>query len=198
MLTFSTKGLALLLCALLFLLSACAKSGNVEDFLWPEREGEYYRVLRNWSRRDEIYMGLEGQISAVATLKSNKWRQAYVREKKEVYSWTKEKVNSFSRTMRENARRNTEFFLGLHGSEKEYSELDFQSSLWRVYVRTAQGKQVSPMEIREVDTPLAEQSRFFPYVNRWKQTYILRFPKVEEKDISLIITGPAGKLDLNW
>lgn len=180
------------------MLTACNDARQVESFLWPESEGVYYRVVKEWTRSDEVYSGFEGQVSAVATLKSRDWRRAYVQEKSTVFHWTAEKKENFARTMQDNAERNTEFFLALHGSDKDHARLKYDSSLWDVFVQTDEGERVYPMGIREVDTPPAELSHFFPYVTRWKKTYTLTFPKVREKDISLIITGPAGKLDLHW
>jgi len=181
-----------------FMLTACNDARQVESFLWPESEGAYYRVVKKWTRSDVVYSGFEGQVSAVATLKSREWRRAYVQEKSTVFHWTAEKKENFAQTMQDSAERNTEFFVALHGSDKDHARLEYDSSLWDVFIRTARGERVYPMGIREVDTPPAESSHFFPYVTRWKKTYTLTFPKVREKDISLVITGPAGKLDLHW
>ncbi|MFP4168846.1 MAG: hypothetical protein ACLFSY_08395 [Desulfonatronovibrionaceae bacterium] len=181
-----------------FFVAACSGGRQLESVLWPETGGEYYPVVKKWTRVDESYTGMEGQVSAVATLKTREWRRAYTREKSALFHWDEEKKERFARTMQENAKKNTEFFLAVHGSDKDHAQLEYNSQLWEVFLNTADGERVYPLGIREVETPLAEQVHFFPYVNRWKKTYTLTFPKVREQGVSLIITGPAGKLALNW
>ena len=182
-----------------FLLPSCGtKTEGIENFLWPDSEGAYFDALREWTRRDVIYTGMEGQISVVATLKSRAWRTAYIKEKAKVYHWSGEKKQSFSRTMFSNLKKNTEFTLAIQGSESDFSRLKFNRSLWNVFVLTADNNRFHPLEIRELDNPATEHAHFFPYINRWNKVYNLRFPKVNEEGLSLIIAGPAGKFKLVW
>ncbi|MGM0609942.1 MAG: hypothetical protein ACQES5_02520 [Thermodesulfobacteriota bacterium] len=193
-----SNGLLFFLC-FLFLLPACGgKTEGIRTFLWPESEGAYYKALREWTRRDVLYLGMEEQVSVVATLKSHAWRTAYIKEKASVYHWSREKEQSFSRTMFSNLKKNTEFTLAIHGSENDFNRLKFNRSLWNIFVLTADNNRVYPLEIRELENPVTEHAHFFPYINRWNKVYNLRFPKVNEESLSLIIAGPAGKFKLVW
>jgi hypothetical protein len=57
---------------------------------------------------------------------------------------------------------------------------------------------IAPLEIRELNFMKMDTEFMFPFFNRWQKFYRLRFPRQTSESVSLIFTGPSGKLTLSW
>ncbi|MFW5731068.1 MAG: hypothetical protein ACOCPN_01550 [Desulfonatronovibrionaceae bacterium] len=170
---------------------------QAEHFLWPDSDDPYLRITRKWSASRNIYSGLETRLIAHVTYKSPDWTRAYARKKARVYGLdpeeTQESLQIFSRHLEEE----TEFFVSLYSPQPKATELGFKDSAWKVYLQTAQGRR-EPLEIREVHQSLVTLQPFFPYVEKWHQNYVLRFPGSSPESAALVLTGPQGRAEFIW
>jgi hypothetical protein len=186
----------LLVLSFLFLLGGCLDN-KAAQFLWPDLDDPYVSVTREWTRSDSVYSGVETEIIVQATIKSRHWQKAYIQKKSEVYSLTVREQEELSTKMAVSSQRETEIFLSLFSPKSDQAGIRFNDPLWSIFIKD-QDKKIYPLEIRPLRQPLAKTRTFYPYVQQWRQNYILRFPIPIQDSLTLIMAGPLGRIELNW
>jgi len=182
---------------LLAFLAGC-QDRNLTKHLWPDLHDPYVRVVNEWTRKGAIHSGLDTELIAYATLKSPEWMDAYVQKKAADFDLSSEEREQLYQDHQKSLERETEIFLALaKGAGTRRERLRFDDPMWSVYLQHGDEK-IYPLEIREVRDPLARLQAYYPYVNRWQDHYVLRFPPVQEKPLDLIMTGPLGRIRLGW
>ena len=183
--------------ALFFFLAGCQEQ-RVAGYLWPDLDDPYMQLTEDWTRKGALHTGLETDLIAYATLKSPQWMEAYARKRAEDFALTDNEKNKLIHDLREALQKETEIFLALFRGERVRTmRLRFDDPLWSVFLVQEENK-IYPLEIRQSRQPLARLEAYYPYANRWQDHYELRFPQVREGPLTLVITGPLGRIELNW
>ncbi len=188
---------SLVLCLLVLLLASGCAENRAAHFLWPDLDDPYSQVVRDWTRTGSIYSGLETEFLANATLKSNEWRQAYVDKKAQVYSLTPKDRQYLEERLKASSQTETEIFLSVFSPITEQSRIIFNDPLWSIFIEHGD-QRVLPLETRHVRQPLAKTRVFYPYVRQWRQNYILRFPLPTPDAVVMVMSGPLGRIELEW
>ncbi len=182
---------------LLFFLAGCEEH-RVAGYLWPDLDDPYIQVTEEWTRKGALHTGLETDLIAYATLKSPHWMETYARKRALDYGLTDKEKKKLTQDLQEALQRETEFFLALFKGERARTmRLRFDDPLWSVFLLQEE-KKIYPLEIRQSRQPLARLEAYYPYANRWQDHYELRFPPVRESPLILVITGPLGRIEMNW
>ncbi|RQD74997.1 hypothetical protein [Desulfonatronospira sp. MSAO_Bac3] len=181
---------------LVLLLAGC-RGHKAAEFLWPDLGDPYVQTTNEWTRKDSLHSGLDTEIIARATYKSPEWMQAYIKKRAEVYGLTSDEKEQLRQNLEDSLEHETRFFLALAKGHKARGSLKFDDPLWSIFL-LHEGRKIYPLEIRESREPLAKLESFYPYVNRWQDHYVLRFPPVNGDSIDLVMSGPLGRVELNW
>lgn len=181
---------------MLFFIPGC-RDGKAVNFLWPELDDQYIETTRQWTRTGNIHSGFETEIIVHATYKSKDWLEAYSQKKAQFFAETAQEKDDTREILFKNHERESEFFLSMYSPKNEQARLKFDDSLWSIFVLEGDQK-IYPLEIRPVREPLARIQGFFPHVRQWHNNYILRFPGELGDAFSMIITGPLGRIELDW
>ncbi len=193
-------------CALAFLallaVSACSQVQRIKpvDLLWPDLNDPYQQTTRAWTRSQAIYSGIDTEFLATATLLAEPWRKAYVQRYAEVYSLPGDKAQAFRMDQLAAMQKHTEIILALSGPKRELTRLGYRDSKWRVFM-AKDGEQHAPLEIAPLDGevwPPAKLKAFFPYWRRWQRFYRLRFDLLPPGPSTLVMSGPAGRVEFQW
>ena len=193
---------ALLALLAILALSACSQDYRIKpvDLLWPDLNDPYQQTTRAWTRSQAIYSGIDAEFLATATLLSEPWRKAFAQRYAEVYSLPPAEAQAFRMDQLAAMAKHTEVILALSGPKRELTELDFRDSRWRVFI-LANGDQHAPLEIAPLDEdvwPPAKLEVFFPYWKRWQHFYSLRFDILPPGPATLVMSGPAGRVEFQW
>ena len=185
-----------ILLVLALLLAGC-RGHKAAEFLWPDLGDPYLQTTNEWTRQDSLHSGLDTEIISRATYKSPEWMQAYITRRAEVYGLTSDEKEQLRQNLEESLEHETRFFLALAKGHKARGSLKFDDPLWSIFL-LHEGKKIYPLEIRESREPLAKLEAFYPYVNRWQDHYVLKFPPVNGDFIDLVMSGPLGRIELSW
>lgn len=168
--------------------------------IWPGLGDPYIQATRDWTRDAELTDGIDVRVKASATLKSRAWREAYVKRYAETYALTEEER---AKLLDDQMRAHSEYIdvvLAMSGESSKLSSEWFRDPLWRIFASLS-GKRIYLSEIRPLardDWPPEKLKAFFPYHNRWRKFYELRFPRPAEGPFSLTVAGPAGEMLFSW
>jgi len=203
------------LAAALLFTGGCANVTHVVENASPFFTETYKPVCEAWSRDARIYRGLEVELIATATYKSEEYRRAYTDEYAEAYQLTAEQKEDFLQDQLEALTRGHEFVMASFVSLEQWDDFHRVDSMWKIYLVNDQEDRVVPVEIRQfkrqgkVRRRDSVKSHFLPYDTPWKSVYTIRFPcnvpgttrplvSDETKSFKLIITSVLGTAQMEW
>ncbi len=186
----------------LLALLACSQGATIKtvDLLWPDLGDPYQQTTKAWTRSQAIYKGINAEFLATATLLSEPWRKAYAARYAEVYFLPQAEAEAFRLDQLAAGHKHIEVVLALSSPRKGLAKLDYRDPQWRVFL-LAGGQQLAPLEIApmEGDTwPDTKLEAFFPYWKRWQHFYRLRFDRPPSGPLTLVMSGPAGRVEFQW
>lgn len=174
--------------------------GKTADLLWPDVDSPYMRLAREWTRKGAVYSGIDTEFTAVATLKSWAWRKGFVERHAQTYSLSAREAAGFLEDQKRAHARCSEIVLSLSSPKTENVKLKLKDSSWRVFAVQG-GKKIYPLEIRPLERDVWPASRlevFFPYFRPWQKFYCLRFEPFKAGPVTLVASGPAGRVEFFW
>jgi hypothetical protein len=171
---------------------------------------DYERVLRRWTRSDQLVKldELDNVLTVTATYESWDFRWAYVVRYAEDYRLTVDQRRALLERSLVESRREHEFFVALYAQRYKWSDLTKENPAWIVRLIDDVGSETVPLEIAAIKDPGAIELTYFPYTSPWRRVYRLRFP-VSRSDgqptisrtarwFGLRFTGPQGHDELIW
>jgi hypothetical protein len=188
---------------------SCASLNSFVESAGPYHTDTYERVCNEWTREARIHRGLEVDLIASATFKSEEFRKAYADEFAEAYRLTPEKKKRFVEDQLEAAADGHEFLIASFVPEEKWDDFDKANSMWKLYLVNDQNERLVPLEVRRIRRMDAVTPHFFPYITPWKSVFKVRFPRnipiadrpiVDEntKGITLVITSVLGTTEMGW
>lgn len=192
------------------LLSGCAALKSVG--ISPQESGraQYLAVLRNWTRKSDVYKDLSAVMYVRATYYSPPFIKEYAKEYARNYMLNEKAYRQKLDTLSEDYKKSTSFMVSFYVPDNAYNNLDSPHSIWMVYLVNDRGQAVMPESIKPVKQKLAYIRSFFPYAAKWSKQYIVKFPLYYDKEsktpflgpgaksLKLVITGVNGKASLEW
>jgi hypothetical protein len=171
---------------------------------------DYERVLRRWTRSDQLVKldELDNVLTATATYESWDFRWAYVVRYAEDYRLTVEQRRALLERSLAESRREHQFFLALYAQRHKWSDLTKENPAWIVRLIDDVGSETVPLEIATIKDPGAIELTYFPYTTPWRMVYRLHFPVTRSDGqptispnatwFGLRFTGPQGHDELVW
>jgi hypothetical protein len=171
---------------------------------------DYERVLRRWTRSDELVKldELDNVLTVTATYESWDFRWAYVVRYTEDYRLTVEQRRALLERSLAESQREHQFFLALYAQRHKWSDLTKENPAWIVRLIDDVGSETVPLEITAIKDPGAIELTYFPYTTPWRLVYRLRFPVTRNDGqptisrnarwFGLRFTGPQGHEELVW
>ncbi len=181
--------------------AACQNSArDAADVLWPDLNDPYVRITRDWTRSEAVYDGVNLSFAATATLESSLWRRAYSAKHSAIYGQTEAEQGALLADQEYAASSATEFVLALAAPQTGADRLSLRDERFKVFALSGENK-LYPLEIRPMERefwPEDKLAAFFPYANRWRSFYSVRFEPIQPGPLRLVVTGPAGRAELFW
>jgi len=173
---------------------------SAQEVLWPDLSGPYVSATRDWTRTDAVYDGVDLAFAATATAQTLGWRQAFVQRSAEVYGLTAPEADKLLGEQTAAFEAGSEFFLALESPTLDVSRLSVRDERFKVFALQGENK-LYPLEIRRLKVkawPESKLEAFFPYYNRWQTFYGVRFEQLAPGPVTLVVSGPAGRVALAW
>lgn len=191
----------LILIVAVLVMTACRLTDRApEDCLWPDLNDPYVLSCKEWTRSATVYDGVNLAFAVTATAKSLDWREAFAARYAKVYSQTSaEAAQTLADQMRAH-ESGSEVILALESPTLDVSRLSVRDELWKIFALQGQNK-LYPLEIRAMKGtawPESKRGAFFPYYNRWQKFYSVSFQRVAPGPLTVVVTGPAGRVELGW
>ncbi len=166
-----------------------------EEFAGPSTP--YGRALERYTRKAELYQGLDTVAKAWVTWRSPELRKALVDTSAAYYRLGPEEAERMRTEQDRVARRVREFHLALYTPAPGWNDLESPDTLWRAVLVLPDGTRLEP--VRVVHLAKTDKSAVeYPYVTPWTREYSLFFPLLEGREtyehLTLILSGPLGEM----
>ena len=160
-----------------------------------------------WTRRAEIYDGLDTRAFLAATFQSAEFLAARVERAAAFRSLPRPDAEALLAQERKDGERTLEVVLGLHANERRFDDLARPDSLWRLALVTEAGE-ASPVSVEKLDAADPNLRALYPYLDTYWTAYRLRFPREFEngarvlaekaQELGLRLSSGVGTAQLRW
>ena len=200
--------------------AACALAlGGCPSLLRPPRVGpeaprvadrdaekRYQQILDRWTRRAEIYDGLDSRAFLAATFQSFAFLQARVERVAALRSLPLAEAEAMLSAERKAHQESLEVVLGLHANDRRFDDLGRPGSIWTIAL-VGEAGEVQPTSVEKL--PLDPNLKaLYPYLDTFWAAYRLRFPRTFEngaqvlpekaQSFALRLSSAVGKAELRW
>lgn len=203
---------AALLAALVFAgCSHAVSEGKPVDFSAAPHDyqaSDYPVAHQNWTRHAKLVQLDVGTVmEAWATYKSPDFRQAYIAKYAAVYDLPDHDRASLLKEQLEASRSTFDFHVTAQTTKDRWNDLERKNSPWRITLVDQAGNELSPSTVRAVKLPELYEDQFFPSRTEFTRSYEISFTRPSDgqafaapsnKQITLRIAGPVGRIDLVW
>ncbi|MCF8069364.1 MAG: hypothetical protein K9L30_12345 [Desulfobacterales bacterium] len=192
---------------LVFSLSGCQSLSGF--FNTGPHSGKYKSALKEWTREGNVYSGFDLEANIFVTYLSKSFRASWVDEYTLINALSDAEKEKLLEDQMAAANEHHEFFGAAFIPEKDLNDLNERKASWKTFIKINDNEKVTPVEIRKINDEDASYQYFFPYITPWKTLYSVKFPVnypgtdiniIDENttNITLIITGPRGKVEMSW
>lgn len=178
---------------------------------------DYERVLERWTRDEEVYVldGLDNALTVTATFRSWEYRQAYIDRYAYDFRLTDAERQALEATQREELETAHVFLVAATATRQAWADLSAADTPWKIRLVNDQGDVVAPLPdandlpgIEPVKRVTPSQQAYYPYINVFRQVFVLRFPRVLPdgtgvlrpgvESFTLEFAGALGRAELHW
>jgi hypothetical protein len=190
----------------LALLSCAGQQAPVS--LQPQGEltaDDYEDVLARWTRKDEVYDGLDSKLFVFATFHSPEFRKAFLLRHTSVYGKGSEEASRVMLTSGD-SEESLELFFSASTSSAQWNDFDEGDSIWRITLEGDEGEKVDG-KVEKLKTT-ANLRVIYPFINDFARTYAVRFPRITalgkpvlsnaSKRMILRISSALGEAEMIW
>lgn len=161
----------------------------------------YNSILKKWTRHESVYVwdNLEARVIWNVTYLSEEYREASRKKLGRLYEWSTREHQLHVAEDQKDLGEYDVFFVGVYAGSSQYSEIGKDTGRWRIVLDTGNGLEVEPAQFSRVTITEVERA-LYPYLDRWSQAYLLKFPKSVEagKSFRLRMTGIPARSELIW
>jgi hypothetical protein len=155
----------------------------------------YRAQLRTWTRKDQIYQGLDNKLFISATYHAAAFRRAFAIAFPDIYGHGGKITRRELVDMTDGVEQHHNFFIATYTPVLQWNDFSRDDSIWRITLYSkAQGEsglgeaQVSPDDI--IPLKVDENLRaVYPYISRFDKIYLVRFPLVDALQRPLVDEG---------
>lgn len=183
------------------MITGCASLQEYLDI--PREKGlseTYLNALESWTRSKTVYRDFETKIHVSATYRNALFLQAYQYEYARIYQEEKNKMDGDGIAVTDPKSQDFLFYAAV--PDRDANNFASAKSTWRIYLVTAEGHKIKPIEIRKIADVSPTMEFFYPYINKYHgNTYLLKFPETPQasgKSFKIVFTGVSATLELSW
>lgn len=185
-----------LVLALLFL-GACQYL-NPLFYQGPFRDRDYREALEKWTAEGRVHDRMATVISLQATLRTPEFTSNYVEAYAGSYRLTEREKRELKERLMADARKYYDFILAAFTEDEKENNLHDPRSSFKLYLITPEGLRLKPLEVRRIRRVTEEIRGFYPYINPWREAYVVRFFGPPREGASLLVTCPKGTAELKY
>jgi len=190
-------------------LAGCQKAGQLASEFDPgqsQADQALQAVLDRYLARGAIRQGPATEMLLSAVPANMEVRRAWVARRAQAFDW------SAARRQKELADQEKEFAAhiviaaSVYVPERKWNDLDRPNPTWRVYLVNAQGQRLPPLDVRRISQRTAINEAIHPFWDPWSHLYLAKFAWADkegrpflapgEKEATLLVTGPPGRMQL--
>ncbi len=177
---------------------SCATKFPAHPTLNLVDENEYYKAVKTFSDRKQIYDGFYNTLDLSMTFLNTPVSRMQLDENARIYQWSEDIYNNEKSKNEDRLAKQTDFFLSLYTPESKNNDLNKTKTLWKVFL-DAGGRRYEAKVIK-IKTLPTETLALYPNFNRFSTPYKVTFPVaislVENQESKVTITGPVGSAQL--
>ena len=178
---------------------------------------DYERVVERWTRDEQLYVldGLDNALTVTATFESWEYRQAYIDRYAYDFRLTDTERQSLEADQRAELEAAHVFLVAASSTKVEWSDLSAENTPWKIRLVNDQGDVLAPFPdahapsgIEFVRRVTPAQRLYFPYINDFRDVFLLRFPRTLPdgapflrpgvEAFTLEFAGALGRAELRW
>ncbi|MEM6732560.1 MAG: hypothetical protein AAF658_13465 [Myxococcota bacterium] len=167
---------------------------------------DYDRVLRRWTRSDQVYSGLDHRMFVDATLHSPEFRRAFAIAWPDVYGAGGQVTRRELVELSGPAETTHTFFVSVFTGDRDWNDLADQGSIWRLTLESGPVS-VEASEITAIPVD-ANLRAVYSHIDRFDKCYLVRFPLADplnrmlvdpsSTDLTMKIASAIGRAELQW
>jgi hypothetical protein len=204
---FLTMGLIL---TLSMCLSGCGTpSVNLNKAAAEYAPQDYQLILKQWTRKFEIYDYFVGQAFLSATWKSKEMRRAALSFYQDMYQIPPTDLEQRRALDASEDREYYDYFVSMTTHRQEWNNVADEDSQWRVTLVNQRSEEVVARSIEIMNCESVELQKMYPYIDAYSKCYKIRFPKIptgrstefipnNAGAVTLRFTGPVGQASMTW
>ncbi len=190
----------LLALALLFVTAAgCAgKRTNVDFTIMPER---ILDDVKQNVRTEKVYRDLDTILIADVFYYDQRIKQDFIQTALSREWIDAEQAEKMMADSKANEQKEIEFIAGVYTSDKRWNDFEKQNSIWKVAMKTPDGRWITPSSIEKLKIDKMKDSHLFPFLTEWKFIYRITFPRQDmagATNYSLRFTSMVGEAAFTW
>lgn len=166
----------------------------------PFNEGEYKRVIKNFTRSDRQYSGFYQSYELTGTLVTSEVNHFLLLKKGNYHQWDAQTRRTEREKSLQEMSNQTVFLFSLYTPERDYNDLNKGTSIWKTYLEVGGVRYEGKVKKRN-DKPVDITSLFY-YHTRWSVPYRAEFSvptaRVENQHCRIIFTSSLGVSTFNY
>jgi len=151
-------------------------------------ELRYQDILTRWTRRAEIYDGLDSRVFFVSTFHAMEFRLAKVERVAAFRALPEFDRNALMESERNDHATGLEVLLGVHANERRFDDFSRRDSMWRIALATDAGEAL-PVSIERLPRPDVSLRAVYPYLEPFWTAYRVRFPRTFPNGVRVFPEG---------
>jgi hypothetical protein len=171
---------------------------------------DYQQVFDLWTRNVQVLPvdGIDNVLTAQATFLSYEFRWAYVVRVSNDLRLTPSERQTLQDREFSALDDAHEFFVSMMSGVKEAADLDPKDGPWHIRLEDDRGRSTSPLEVKIIKDPTAEEIKYFDFDKLHRKAYRVRFPKLADDGRAIItsatqfftlsFSSPYGQAFLRW
>lgn len=159
-------------------------------FSFPaEAKQSYKKVLRQWTEEGSNYEldNLEAQLVWNVTYKGWPLREKQLSEQARFSHFSEREVLEKKIAEKSEFAQYDDFFASIYAGSSTLSQVGKNPKMWRFQLLLPDGQRIEALSVTKIK-PNELDLYFYPYINKWSTTYLIRFPKS--------ITPTTGQFEL--
>lgn len=168
-----------------------------------EARPSYNRILKKWTRHDDLYQRDDFYASLVwkATFLSDAVLQAQIEKIAKIYDHDAEKLAEAQAEQNKRFAGKVGFYVSVYTYDFKSADLNDPRNEWLVQMEV-DSKKYRSEKIEKLGKLTPMYQKLYPYSDIWSRQYLVYFDKPENFDgatkIKLSLNGPEAKGVLEW
>jgi hypothetical protein len=167
----------------------------------------YEAARRAWTREEQVYDQFQAKAFAVATLKLEPFRRAWVDEYARLFDLNREQREALLEAELEEDRVQLVALVAFYTPQPSWNDLNPARAIWEVRLENGRGETSAPFSVRRLDKRNPTWNALLPWLDAYHTLYELRFERQLPdgrplarggEPLDLIIAGAPAQLRMRW